>query len=108
MPDGSMVPIKHLSVDEARETLGVFTCPSGKAKEQIKAMQTKAQKWLDRAKEGTLKRRDVWFLLDHQLWPKAGYGICSITAPWRELDGCMNNKWWQLVPMGGVDSYRPK
>ena len=43
MPDGSSVPIEHLSVDTARETLGVFTCPSGQAKAQIKSMDDKAQ-----------------------------------------------------------------
>ena len=65
MPNGSHAPIEHLSVDTAKETLGVFSCPSGKAKGQIKAMQTKAQEWIDRAKEGKLRRRDVWFLLKH-------------------------------------------
>ena len=102
MPDDSMVPIKHVSVDKARETLGVVTCPSGKAKKQIKAVQTKAQKWLDSSKEGKLRRCDVWLFLDHQLWSKAGHGPGSITGPWQELDGCMNHKWWQLVPMGGL------
>ena len=29
MPDGSLVEIDHLSVDIAKETLGVFTCPTG-------------------------------------------------------------------------------
>ena len=76
MPGGSRVPIKHLSVDTAKETLGVFSCPSGKAGTQIKFMQDKAQSWVDRAKEGgKLRRRDVWFLLDHQLWPKVRYGL---------------------------------
>jgi len=102
MPDGRSVPIEHLSVDAAHETLGVFTCPSGKANEQIKSMQQKAQDWLDRAKEGKLRRRDVWSLLDRQLWPKVGYGLCSLFAPWKDLDGCLNNKWWQLLPMGGL------
>ena len=31
MSDGSLVEIYHLSVDIAKETLGVFTCPSGDA-----------------------------------------------------------------------------
>ena len=108
MPNGTSVPIEHLSVDTARETLGVFTCPSGQSKAQIKSMNEKAQGWLDRAKEGKLRRRDVWFLLDHQLWPKCGYGLCSLTAPWKELDGCMNNKWWQLAPLGGLIRTAPR
>ena len=102
MPDGTQVPIEHLSVDSAKETLGVYSCPSGKATAQIKSMQTKAQGWIDRAKEGKLRRRDVWFLMDHQLWPKVGYGISSLSAPWKDLDGCLRTKWWQIVPMGGL------
>ena len=108
MPDGSMTPIEHLSVDTAKETLGVYTCPSGKAKAQIKAMQQKAQDWIDRAKEGKMRRRDIWFLLDHQLWPKVSYGLCTISAPWKELDGCLKNKWWQIVPMGGLIRSAPR
>ena len=80
MPDGSYAPIAHLSVDTAKETLGVFSCPSGKGQGQIAAMKTKAQEWIDRAKEGKLRRQDIWFLLKHQLWPKVGYGISSITS----------------------------
>ena len=29
IPDGALCQIEHLSVDTAKETLGVFTCPSG-------------------------------------------------------------------------------
>ncbi len=79
----------YLSVDTAKETLGVFSCPLGKAEANIKLIQTKAQECIDRAKEGKLQRRDVWFLLDHQLWPKVGYGVSSLSAPWKELIGCL-------------------
>ena len=108
MPDGSMAPIEHLSVDTGKETLGVYTCPSGKSTEQIKSMQKKAQDWIDRAKEGKMRRRDIWFLMDHQLWPKVSYGLCTLSAPWKELDGCLKNKWWQIVPMGGLIRSAPK
>ena len=93
MPDGSLDPIEHLSVDTARETLGVATCPSGDPRGHIGAMQAKAQAWIDRAQEGYLRRRDVWFLLDHQLWPKGGYRISSLSVPWKELNRCLHNKW---------------
>ncbi len=42
MPYELSVPIAHLSADTAKETLGVYSCPSGKADTQIKSMQTKA------------------------------------------------------------------
>ena len=47
-------------------------------------------------------RRDVWFLLDHQLWPKLDYGLCSNTASFEDLALCMKKQWWQLLPLGGV------
>ena len=82
-----------ISVDTARETLGLYSCPSGKAKAHIEAMQEKAQEWTHRAKEGSMRQRDIWFLLVHQLWPKVGYGLCSLSAPWKELEGYLRNTW---------------
>jgi hypothetical protein len=76
MPDGSVESIEHLPVTEAKETLGVYSCPNGSAHGAIQAMTTKAQEWVDRAKEGRLKRSDIWFLLDCQFWPRVGYGLC--------------------------------
>ena len=107
MPNKKESRIAHLSVDTAKETLGVHTCPSGKGEAQIEAMQEKTQEWLDRAKEGKLRRKDVWFLLDHQLWPRVGYGLCSLAAEWKLLDDCLRNKWWQLVPLGGIAGSAP-
>ena len=40
--------------------------------------------------------------MDHQLWPKVGYGLCSLSAPWKQLDGYLRQTWWQLVPLGGL------
>ena len=70
-------------------------------------MQEKAQEWLDRAKEAKLRRRDVWFLLDHQLWPRVGYGLCSLSTEWKMLDDCLRQKWWQLVPLGVISGSVP-
>ncbi len=63
MPNGLFSLIDHLSVDTAQDTLGVYTCPSGKASAHIKVMQRKAQEWIDQAKEGHKRRQDIWFLL---------------------------------------------
>ena len=70
-------------------------------------MQEKTQDWIDRAKEGRLSRRDVWFLLDNQLWPKVGYGLCNVSAPWKDLNDILRTKWWQLVPRGGLRRSAP-
>ena len=44
IPDGSLVEIDHLSVDIAKDTLGVFTFPSGDASAQLLIMLQKGQK----------------------------------------------------------------
>ena len=65
-------------------------------------MQNKADEWIARAKEGTLSRRDVWFLLDRQLWPRVWYGLSSNTSHLHKLTDCLKKQWWQLIPLGGV------
>ncbi len=81
MPNGNDIAIDNLSVDTPKETLGVYTCPSGKADSHIKAIKDKVQEWIDRAEEVHLSRQDVWFLLYHQLWLKLGYALDSLSAP---------------------------
>ena len=49
MPDGPLVKIDHLSVDIAKDMLGLFTCPSGDASAQFLSMLQKGQKWIDQA-----------------------------------------------------------
>ena len=65
----SVVPIEHLGVDVAKETLVVFVCPSCAVDMQLDVIKSKAQEWTRRAEDSKLRRRDVWFLVDHQLWP---------------------------------------
>ena len=97
-----MVGIEHLSIHEAKETLGVFTCPAGSAKTQFSSMMGKGQKWIERALESHLQRRDIWFLLDHQLCPRLGYGISIISSPWKKIEDCLGRIWWQLLLLGGT------
>ena len=70
MTDGSQVQIEHAAVDTAKETLGVWEIPVGDSKAVLDTMLNKANGWIARAKEGTLSRRNVWFLLDRQLWSR--------------------------------------
>ncbi len=65
-------------------------------------LRDKAQEWIDLAKNGHLHRRQLWFSVDRQFWPKVGYGICSLVQPWKELSHCLKQHTWQLVPLGGV------
>ena len=64
MPDGEMAYIEHASVDTVKETLGVYSCPSGNNDTAIAEMKTKAQAWVDKAKSGSLHRCQIWFMLD--------------------------------------------
>ena len=80
MPDGNTAPIRHLGVDHAEETLGIYSCPSGKQSELIKKMQDKADEWIGRAKDSHLGRRDVWFLVECQLWVGLKHGLCCISS----------------------------
>ncbi len=49
MVDGRSDLIKNLSVDTPKETLGVFTCPSGSITKALKEMQSKSTDWANRA-----------------------------------------------------------
>ena len=44
LPDGTMAPFSHLTVDNAQETLGVTTCPSRNSAGSFHQMKDKAKK----------------------------------------------------------------
>eukprot|EP00956_Cyclotella_meneghiniana_P008124 scaffold10809_cov23-Cyclotella_meneghiniana.AAC.3 len=99
MPDGSEAEIVHLPVTESRETLGVWSAPVGTAEGAMTRIKTKAQEWIDRAKEGKLRRRDVWFMLDCQFWLRVGYGLCCNMAPYSELENGLRKQYCELIPI---------
>ncbi len=97
MADGSLEQIEHLPISKGIKTLGSMTCPSGSSTVAIERMKTQGQEWLDRVLASSLSRRNVWFMVDCQLWPRVGYGICNNTASWGELKNCMQRVYWQLI-----------
>jgi hypothetical protein len=99
LPDGSVAKIDHLPVTESKETLGVTSSPVGDAAGGLVAMQEKAQEWIDKAKEGHLKRSDVWFLLD---------GLCCNLAEHLKLEDCLSKQYYNLLPLGGVIRTAPR
>ena len=107
IPDGSQVQIEHATVDTAKETLGVWTNLVGDSKVALEKMQNKADEWISRAKEGTLSRRNVWFLLDRQLCPRLGYGLIRNISHWHKLTACLKKQCLQLIPLGGVPCTAP-
>ena len=103
-----MAPIEHLGVDVAKETLGVFVCPSGAADKQLDVINSKVQEWTSRAEDSKVRRRDVWFPVDHQLWPRLFYGLCSVETPWDTLEKALVKRWYKVLPFGGVWRAAPK
>ena len=65
-------------------------------------MREKAQEWVDKVKEGALRRSDIWFLMDCQFWPSVGYGLCCNTATHHELERCLSKQYYEVMPKGGV------
>ena len=71
-------------------------------------MQDKAQGWVDKAKNGKLKRISVWFLLEKQFWPKVRNGLCGNTASFAQLEDFLQRQYWQIMPLGGIIRSAPK
>jgi hypothetical protein len=102
LPRGKEAPIAHKNVDHAEKTLGAMTSPDGNSIACIQMMQEKAQSWINAVQRGHLHRRNIWFLLKVQFWPRVGYGLCSPTATYRELDQALHRQYYQILPLGGV------
>ena len=107
MSDSSLERIKHLLCNSAIKTLGLMTCPSGNSAAALDRMRQQGQDWVDRVLASTLSRQNLWFMIDCQLWPQLGYGICNNTASWDNLEGCLKQVYWQLVGRGGVQRTAP-
>jgi hypothetical protein len=102
LPRGKEAPIAHKNVDHAEKTLGAMTSPNGNSVACIQMMQEKAQSWINAVQRGHLHRRNIWFSLKVQFWPRVGYGLCSTTVTYRELDQALHWQYYQILPLGGV------
>lgn len=65
-------------------------------------MKEKAQEWIDRVKDGRLRKRDIWFLVEVQFWPRVGYGISYNTAFHAKLEQAVSKQYYHRIPIGGV------
>jgi hypothetical protein len=102
LPGGTEAPIAYKKVNHAEKTLGAMTSPDRKSEASIAMMQEKAQSWINAVRGGHLHCRNVWFLLKVQFWPWVGYGLCSTTAIFRELEQALHRQYYQILPLGGV------
>jgi hypothetical protein len=100
--DGSFAQIEHLGVNEPTKTLGSLTCPSGCNKGAIKYMQTKATDWNNMVAAGKLGRWNIWFMMDKQFFPRVSYGLCAVSASYKELSECLMKTYYGIHPQGGI------
>jgi hypothetical protein len=100
--DGSFAAIEHLPVTISTKTLGQMTCPTGSSNGAIAQMNEKAQGWIKQAKSSKLHKRNLWFLLDKQFWPRVAFGISSITAPFELVEECLMRKYFELLSICGI------
>ena len=102
LADGSAGNIQHLGINEAIKTLGSMTCPSGSSKGALEYMQKKGMAWKDMIKAGNLSRRNVWFMMDKQFWPRISYGLCAVGATFHELSEGLMKIYYEIQPQGGI------
>jgi hypothetical protein len=93
LPGGKKAAISHKSVSHAEKTLGAMTSPDGSSSTSIRMMQDKAQQWINDVCISHLHCRNVWFLLKVQFWPRVGYGLCSSTASFQDLDRALHRQY---------------
>lgn len=101
-PSGEVCVIENLLAQEAKETLGVFTAPKGCSAQAVDEMQDKAGDWSSRSLSSTLHRRQLWFMMDKQFWPRVAYGLCANNSSWDTLEECLQNTYFLLLPIYGI------
>ncbi len=102
LEDRSSAEIEHLDIDIPTKTLGSMTAPTGSNAGALAQVKENAEGWLAKASGAKLHKRNVWFLLDKQFWPKVLYGISTISAPFKDLDKCLIRTYYNLLPRSGV------
>jgi hypothetical protein len=60
---GNQQVIWRVETDQAEETLGILLAPDGNRKQQINKMRQLAIDWVEKLKQGTLSRTEMWTAL---------------------------------------------
>jgi hypothetical protein len=84
-----------------------MTSLDGNSVASIKMIQDKAQQWINTVWNGHLHQRNIWFLLKVQLWPRIGYGLCSLMVTFQEPENARHRQYFQILPLGGVVQTTP-
>jgi hypothetical protein len=107
LSSGPPEEIQLLSINEAVKTLGSMTCPSGNNSASLEKMRIQGQEWADRVNNGKINLHNMWTMMERQLWPRIGYGICNNTAKWDDLEKCLRKVYYQIIPRGGIRRSAP-
>ena len=84
-----------------------MTCPSGCNVASLDRMRKQGQEWADRVNSGRINQRNMWTMMERQLWPRIGYGMCNNTAKWNNLEKCLQKVYYQIIPRGGIRRLAP-
>jgi hypothetical protein len=79
-----------------------MTCPTGSNDSAILQMKEKAQGCIEKAKSSKLHKRNIWFLMDIQFWPKVSFGIGSISALFTTLEECLMKTYYDVLSVSRV------
>ena len=96
-PDGSCATIPLKEVDEAVETLGVFTCPSGDFSAQLKKIKGKGLDWAENLRSNYLAPTDAWLGFKAQLYPSMKYGIGTISVKPKLMEVTYQKVYYRLL-----------
>ena len=102
LPGGKEVSIDHKGAKHAKKTLGAMTLPNGDSSASLSMIEEKAQTWVNAVQNGHLHRQNVWFSMKVQFWPRVGYGLCSSTASFTDLEKCLHKQYYQVLLFCGV------
>ncbi len=102
LEDGSHAEIEHLDIDTPIKTLGLMTAPTGSNAGAITQMKEKAEGWVAKTKLGNLHKRNVWFLLEKQFWPKVAYGVSTISSSFQDLEEYLVRTYYDLLQISGI------
>jgi hypothetical protein len=67
--------LTRVSVDQAKETLGVFLAPNGDTGTQALHMEEKAKDWVTQMRAGNLSRQELWTSLCSTIMPTLTYPL---------------------------------
>ena len=86
-PAGVGVKIEQLPVTTSKNTLGLYTNPTGCCTKQVDVLCDDMQSWTDRLCSSRLPTKWGWTSYRRQLWPKLSYGLGTNAATIEDIMG---------------------